>query len=143
MAVLRNVLAHNGGAEQRIVNHLARLVRPGGHVYLLDVDAAFVGMVPSHPDIEDLFDRYHCWHTSRGNDLRVGRSLRRLGQVADLTVELFRGWFEIADLPVGMRGPAWAARRMLVADGLANGADLARWSSAFEEIDTWSNGRRG
>ena len=29
-AVLRHVLAHNGGAEQRIVDHLATLVRPGG-----------------------------------------------------------------------------------------------------------------
>ena len=39
VAVLRHVLAHNGGGEQAIVDHLARLVRPGGHVYLLDVDA--------------------------------------------------------------------------------------------------------
>lgn len=38
VAVLRHVLAHNGGTEQAIVDHLAALVRPGGAVYLVDVD---------------------------------------------------------------------------------------------------------
>ncbi len=30
VVMMRHVLAHNGGAEQRIVDHLATLVRPGG-----------------------------------------------------------------------------------------------------------------
>lgn len=38
MAMLRHVLAHNGGQEQAIVGHLATLIRPGGSVYLADGD---------------------------------------------------------------------------------------------------------
>src|SRR4051812_9721803 len=34
MAMMRHVLAHNGGHEQSIVDHLATLPRPGGTVYL-------------------------------------------------------------------------------------------------------------
>jgi 2-polyprenyl-3-methyl-5-hydroxy-6-metoxy-1,4-benzoquinol methylase len=30
VALMRHVLAHNGGQEQAIVDHLASLVRPGG-----------------------------------------------------------------------------------------------------------------
>ncbi|HET9254145.1 MAG TPA: hypothetical protein VFO16_02955 [Pseudonocardiaceae bacterium] len=33
--------------------------------------------------------------------LRVGRRLAHLGRSAGLTVEAFRGWFEIMDLPPG------------------------------------------
>lgn len=46
VAMLRYVLAHNGGREQAIVDHLAGLVRPGGCVYLVDVDYT---AVRTHP----------------------------------------------------------------------------------------------
>ena len=36
VVMMRHVLAHNGGTEQRIVDHLATLVRPGGALYLVD-----------------------------------------------------------------------------------------------------------
>jgi len=36
--MLRHVLAHNGGAEDAIVAHLATLPRPGGCLYLVDAD---------------------------------------------------------------------------------------------------------
>jgi ubiquinone/menaquinone biosynthesis C-methylase UbiE len=38
VAMLRHVLAHNGGAEDAIVAHLATLPRPGGCLYLVDAD---------------------------------------------------------------------------------------------------------
>ncbi|HEY3894449.1 MAG TPA: methyltransferase domain-containing protein [Pseudonocardiaceae bacterium] len=136
--MLRHVLAHNGGAEQRIVDHLARLVRPGGRVYLVDMDLPSIGVFPSLPDVEQLMHRYLQWHAERGNDVRIGRRLAELGRAAGLAVEEFRGWFEIIKVPPGMRGPAWAARESLVADGLATDEDLARWTAAFDEIDSWT-----
>ncbi|GAA4904738.1 methyltransferase family protein [Actinomycetospora succinea] len=139
VAMMRHVLAHNGGAEQRIVEHLAALVRPGGHVYLLDVDALAAGIVPAPPEIDDMAARYVRWHTDRGNDVRVGRRLAALARGAGLEVEAFRGWFEIAPLPVGMRGPAWAARDTLVAAGLADAGDVARWGAAADAMDTWTD----
>ncbi|GLZ45569.1 hypothetical protein Acsp06_17540 [Actinomycetospora sp. NBRC 106375] len=135
VAVLRHVLAHNGGAEQRIVSHLASLVRPGGHVYLLDVDASAAGIDPSSPDIEDMTERYARWHAERGNDVRVGRRLATLARSAGLEVDAFRGWFDIQPLPVGVRGPAWAARDAMVASGIADAGDVARWGAAAAAMD--------
>jgi len=138
VAMLRHVLAHNGGAEQRIVDHLATLVRPGGHVYLLDVDATAAGISPAPAEIDDLTARYERWHTDRGNDVRIGRRLASLARGAGLEVEAFRGWFDIQPLPVGLRGPAWAARDTLVAAGLADAGDVARWGAAADAMDTWT-----
>ncbi|MEJ2861321.1 methyltransferase domain-containing protein [Actinomycetospora flava] len=138
VAVMRHVLAHNGGAEQRIVDHLATLVRPGGHVYLVDVDAVAAGITPALPEIAEMTARYARWHADRGNDVRVGRRLAALARGAGLVVEAFRGWFEIQPLPVGMRGPAWAARDTLVAAGLADAGEVARWGAAADAMDAWT-----
>jgi 2-polyprenyl-3-methyl-5-hydroxy-6-metoxy-1,4-benzoquinol methylase len=40
VVMLRHVLAHNGGREDRIITHLATLLCPGGCLYLVDADAA-------------------------------------------------------------------------------------------------------
>jgi len=58
LAMMRHVLAHNGGDEQAIVDHLASLVRPGGAVYLVDVDLTGMRMLDGDPDLDDLDDRY-------------------------------------------------------------------------------------
>jgi SAM-dependent methyltransferase len=133
--VLRHVLAHNGGVEQRIVDHLAGLVRPGGHVYLLDVDLDTATTSLFAPEVGDLHARYVRWHDRRGNDPRVGRRLPDLATAAGLAVVAQRRWTVRGELTPGMRGPAWAAREELVRDGLATPADLARWDAAFTAVD--------
>jgi SAM-dependent methyltransferase len=135
VAVLRHVLAHNGGAEQRIVDHLASLVRPGGHVYLLDVDMTTGTAERGLPGAPDLHLRYLRWHEHQGNDPRVGRRLADLGRAAGLVVEEHRGWTVRGAVPRGMRGPAWAARDELVRAGFADAADVARWDAAFTALD--------
>lgn len=139
VVVLRHVLAHNGGAEQRIVDHLAGLVRPGGHVLLVDVDLTAATADPPLPAaLEDLMRRYQRWHTDRGNDLAVGRRLDQLARAAGLAVEEFRDLSVAVEVGTGMRGPAWAARQELVRAELASTADVARWAAAFDEIDSWT-----
>ena len=133
--VLRHVLAHNGPTAQGIVAHAAALVRPGGHVYLLDIDLTTIRLTPSLPEADELGDRYHRWHERQGNDLRIGRRLPDLARAAGLTVEQNRNWTTGGPLPPGMRGPAWAARDELVRAGLADAADLARWEAAFARLD--------
>src|SRR5919202_2769844 len=91
-AVLRHVLAHNGGAEQRIVDHLATLVRPGGHVYLLDVDLTTGTIGDGTPEVAELHARYVQWHVRQGNDPRVGRRLAELGRAAGLEAVEHRRW---------------------------------------------------
>jgi SAM-dependent methyltransferase len=134
-AVLRHVLAHNGGAEQRIVDHLATLVRPGGHVYLLDVDLTTLSLAPPVPEAVELHARYLRWHERQGNDARIGCRLPALAGAAGLTVVEYRGRTVGGAAPRGMRGPAWAARDELVRSGLATTADVARWDAAFAALD--------
>jgi hypothetical protein len=135
VVVIRHVLAHNGGREEAIVAHAATLVRPGGYVYLADVDFSGTRMRPSDPDLEDLAARYQRWHDQRGNDLSVGLRLAELLGAAGLEDIDHHGRYQIVVVSPGMRSPSWAARDALVADGLATPDDVARWSSAFEGVD--------
>jgi SAM-dependent methyltransferase len=134
-AVLRHVLAHNGPAAQRIVDHLATLVRPGGHVYLVDVDLTAATITPTPPETVDLHERYVRWHERQGNDPRIGLRLPDLARAAGLDLVEYRGWTAGGPLPPGMRGAAWAARDELARAGLAEPADVARWDAAFAALD--------
>jgi ubiquinone/menaquinone biosynthesis C-methylase UbiE len=135
VVMLRHVLAHNGGREQRIVNHLASLARPGGSVYLVDVDLAAMRVVPVPADLDDLLDKYVAFHRRRGNDPSVGCQLTRLARAAGLTVDAYRGWFDIREARAGVRPAPWAARDAMVAAGVATEEDVRRWGAALERID--------
>lgn len=136
--VLRHVLAHNGGAEQAIVSHLATLVRPGGRVYLVDVDLTSADRTQARPVAGDLHERYLRWHERQGNDPRIGRRLPALARSAGLTVLADRRWTVRSPVQRGMRGPAWAARDELVRAGLATATDVRRWDAEFARLDAAS-----
>jgi SAM-dependent methyltransferase len=136
VVMLRLVLAHNGGREQTIVSHLAGLVRPGGCVYLVDVDGTAMRMRPLDQDLEDLNDRYGELHRRRGNDISVGLRLEELLRAAGLDLVDFTGRYMITRPDPGVRGPAWAAREAIVEAGLAKPLDADRWSAAFERADS-------
>jgi len=112
VAMLRHVLAHNGGREQAIVDHLATLVRPGGSVYLVDVDATAMRMHP--PDaagsVVELVDCYERLHAGLGNDLSVGLRLGELLDTAGLEQVDHQGHYQIVRAQPGLRPPPWAAR---------------------------------
>lgn len=135
VAMIRHVLAHNGGRESAIVAHAASLVRPGGCVYLIDVDGTGVRSRPTDPDLDDLNDRYWEWHGRQGNDRSVGLRLAELLAGAGLEVEEFSGRYDILRPPPGARTPGWAARDALVASGVATEDDVARWEAAFVRSD--------
>ncbi|HEY7046517.1 MAG TPA: methyltransferase domain-containing protein [Jatrophihabitantaceae bacterium] len=135
VVMLRHVLAHNGGAEDTIVGHLATLLRPGGCLYLVDVDVTAGRFLPEDADVVDLFDRYAGFHTSLGNDMRAGLRLGERLARAGLDVIEFSGRYAITPVPPGMRGPAWAAREALLTAGFATVDDLARWDAAYARLD--------
>ena len=135
VAMIRHVLAHNGGREAAIVAHAAKLVRPGGSVYLIDVDGTAVRSRPSDPELDDLNERYWEWHRRQGNDVSVGLRLDELLAGAGLDVVEFSGWYDVIAAPPGARTPGWAAREALVASGLATPADVTRWEVAFSRAD--------
>ncbi|RZI80034.1 MAG: methyltransferase domain-containing protein, partial [Microbacterium sp.] len=135
LAMMRHVLAHNGGSEQAIVDHLASLVRPGGAVYLVDVDLTGIRILDSDPDLDDLTERYAGFHAARGNDPTVGLRLSSLLTAAGLETVDFTGHYSIIEMPPGVRPPVWAARDTMVAEGAATPADVERWGAAFDRID--------
>jgi len=75
VVMIRHVLANNGGREVAITAHAAALVRPGGHVHLVDIDATGIRNRPTDADIEDLNSRYWQWHRQCGKDISVGQRL--------------------------------------------------------------------
>lgn len=135
VVMIRHVLAHNGGLEEAVVAHAATLVRPGGCVYLADIEAAGLRMRPPDSDVEDLTARYGQWHAQQGNDLSVGLRLDELLASADLETVDYQGRYQIVAVPPGFRPPAWAARDALMVAGLATADDVQRWSEAFDRID--------
>jgi hypothetical protein len=133
--MMRHVLAHNGGDEQAIVEHLASLARSGGAVYLVDVDLTGLRILDSDPELADLTERYADFHAARGNDPMVGLRLGKLLSSAGLTVEHFSGSYAIIEMPPGIRPPLWAAREAMLAQGAATAADIERWGAAFDRMD--------
>jgi SAM-dependent methyltransferase len=133
--ICRNVLAHNGGHEEAIVEHLAALARPGGAVLLVDVDGVSSRVFPDDPDLADLMERYQEFHRALGNDLTIGIKLAWLLERAGLTLTAFRPNALLMRMPPTLRPPSWAARDAMVAAGFADAADLARWERAFERVD--------
>ncbi|TQE29005.1 class I SAM-dependent methyltransferase [Streptomyces ipomoeae] len=136
LVMLRHVLAHNGGREQAIVDHLAQLARPGGGtVYLVDIDAGSFRLRGGPAEYDEMDDRYRELHRRRGNDLTVGIRLDELLTAAGLEVIAFEGYVNVLTPPPGMRGPAWAARDVLLAEGLATPDDITRWDDAFRQTE--------
>jgi SAM-dependent methyltransferase len=133
--MLRHVLAHNGGAEDAIVAHLASLVRPGGCVYLVDADGTAMRILPDHADLADLAERYQAFRAARGDDNRAGLRLADRLARAGLEVVEFRGRYVIGSPPPGVRPPGWAARDAMLAAGVVTEADVRRWDRAFREVE--------
>ncbi|MFC4463024.1 class I SAM-dependent methyltransferase [Streptomyces xiangluensis] len=136
LVMLRHVLAHNGGREQAIVDHLATLARPGGGaVYLDDIDAGSFRLRGAPAAYEEMDERYRELHRRRGNDLTIGTRLDELLTAAGLELVAFEGHINVITPPPGMRGPAWAARDAMIAEGLITPEDIARWDDAFRRAE--------
>ena len=136
VVMLRHVLAHNGGREGVIVEHLSTLLRPGGCLYLLDIDGTAVRIMPDDdPDLADLRQRYLTFQSRRGNDVRAGLRLADLLGLAGLEVLTFQGRYMINSAPPGFRPPSWAGRDAMVRGGVATAEDVTRWAQALERLD--------
>lgn len=133
---IRHVLAHNGGGEEAILAHAASLVRPGGHVYLADIDATGIRNRPTDRDLEDLSGRYWKWHQQKGNDISVGLRLTELSEAAGVETVDYQARYQITAMPPGFRPPSWGGREALQEAGMARAEDLRRWAAAFDRADT-------
>lgn len=134
-AMIRHVLAHNGGTAQQIVNHLASLLRPGGCALLVDVDMSALRLRPSDGAIQELLEAYRQFQQARGAALELGLHLDELLQGAGLDVLSYLGLTDVLPLPPGARGPAWAAREAMVEAEAVTEEQVAAWGRRFEEVE--------
>jgi len=133
--VMRHVLTHTGEAAERIVAHLATLLAPGGHVYLVDTDLDAPRSSPPDPDIQHQFERYAEFHRSLGNDVRMGPRLGALVRAAGLEVAEHRGYFQrVPAMLVADGGPLVSAQDAMIASGILEQGETAAWESARQRF---------
>jgi SAM-dependent methyltransferase len=132
-AMVRHVLAHNGRTAQEIVAHLGRVVRPGGCVLLVDVDMTQMRLRPEDPAFSEPLARYADFQVQRGGAVQVGLHLDELLEGAGLEVLAYQGVTDVVSVPVGVRGPAWAARDAMVAAGIMTAAEVEAWGAKLDE----------
>jgi ubiquinone/menaquinone biosynthesis C-methylase UbiE len=137
VANIRHVLAHNTPeACAAIVRHARDLLRPGGHLYLVDSDgSAFRSERPMDPDLQDLMDHYWQMLADKGCERLAGPSLGAYAEDAGLEVVARHPRIDAIPLMPGLRPPAWAARQAMLDSGHCTTDDIARWEAAFERND--------
>jgi len=135
VVMVRHVLFHAGEGARDVVHHCASLLRPGGHLYIVDTDAtcARVGMVDPDPDALELFDRYWQFQRDRGCAVEIGPVLGPMLMDAGLEITDRAAWFNVipAEL-MALGGPMMAAIPAMRAAGLASEADEERWRAGVQ-----------
>jgi SAM-dependent methyltransferase len=131
VAIIRNVLLHNGPSAHAILREVRRLLRPGGH--LLCVEADVTGLVfPEGANAEaELERRWAEMMAALGNDPALGSGQRLASQIAAVGFIIDAEQHRVDDLAVE-RSPAWTARQMMLTTGHATSADIAAWETAID-----------
>ena len=133
--VMRHVLTHTGEAAPRIVAHLATLLAPGGHLYLVDVDLDASRSTPHDTDFSEQFARYADFHRSLGNDPRLGTQLGAMLRVAGLEVAEHRGEFtRVPAMLVADGGPLLSAQDAMIAAGILSTEEAVAWEAARQRF---------
>lgn len=135
--MMRHVLFHVGSAAPDVVRHCAALLKPGGHLYLVDTDAE--AMRPSIPDPDpdalDLQRRYREFQRSRGCNISIGPQLGSLLLDAGLEITERSAWYNVVPGHiVATGGPLVAAIPAMIAAGAATEADATRWRAAVARV---------
>lgn len=133
--VMRHVLTHTGDAAQGIVAHLATLLAPGGHLYLVDVDLEAFRAIPPDPELSEQFNRYAEFHRSLGNDVRIGPRLGSMLRAAGLEVAEHRGEFQrVPAALLAGGGPIVSAQDAMIASGIVTPDETVAWESARQRF---------
>lgn len=133
--MMRHVLTHTGSAADGIVAHLATLLAPGGHLYLVDVDLDAFRSTPRDRALEQQFAAYAEFHRSLGNDTRMGTRMGSMMRAAGLEVVEHRGFFQhVPGVMVATGGPLASAKDAMIAAGIMTAEDADRWEKERQEF---------
>lgn len=135
VVMIRHVLFHVGRAAGAVLRHAASLLRPGGHLYVVDSDVTGVRRSVEDEDLAEQSDRYSAFQRSRGNSVDLGTHLGPLVAGAGLEVIEHEGWFTaIPARFLTLGGPVVAARRDMLAAGVISEADARRYDEAAARV---------
>jgi SAM-dependent methyltransferase len=125
---MRNVLIHNGPNVDSILAHARALLKPGGHLLAMEIDATATEMPPTASDEYEMEMRWVDWASSVGNDPAFGRVLAKTVERAGFTIRDTQS--RVDQLSVE-RSPVWTARGALLEGGFATELDIDRWGRAI------------
>ncbi len=135
--MIRHVLFHLGSNAPAALRHCASLLRPDGHMYLVDVDLRERGLLTSgvDADVEELSERYLKFQEDRGCDVTIGSRLDQLLEDAGLEVIEKE---TLSTVVPGERlvsgGPMGAAIPVMIDAGVATAADEERWRAGLSRF---------
>ncbi len=133
--MVRHVLTHTGAAADRIVAHLATLLAPGGHLYLVDVDLDAIRCSPPDPRMQEQFDRYAAFHRALGNDARIGTRLGSMMRAVGLEIVENRGlWRRVPAALLATGGPLVSAQDEMIAAGVLSVDEVEPWQEARQRF---------
>jgi SAM-dependent methyltransferase len=142
--LLRYVVQHVP-APQAVLAEALRVLRPGGLLAVVEVDAALWGLAePLYPDTAMVHTKIATAQASRGGDRLIGRRLTRLLRDAgfrDVVMRLFATTSD--DRPMSDFAPHLGPERLvpLLADGVLTLRDFTlvaeRWRRFCSSPDSW------
>jgi SAM-dependent methyltransferase len=133
--MIRHVLFHVGPQVRDVVAHAAALVRPGGHVYLVDTDLAAARLEPDELGAFEIFRRYDTFQRARGNDPGIGPRLHVLLAGAGLVVTAVDASYAVVPSQVlagSDGGAATAAQQAMMAAGALTAEEVHHFAQARE-----------
>jgi SAM-dependent methyltransferase len=133
--MVRHVLFHVGAQAQDLVAHAAALIRPGGHVYLVDTDLGASRLEPDEPGAYEIFRRYADFQRARGNNPAIGPRLHVLLAGAGLDVTAVDASYTVIPatvLAASGGGAAAAAQHTMMAAGALTEAEVQHFAQARE-----------
>jgi len=137
VVMIRHVLFHAGAGAPDILRHCATLLRPGGHLYVVDTDATAsrLGIPDPDPDAFELWNLYWQFQADRGCNITIGPLLGPMLVDAGLEIADRAGWYNVVPGEVLMLGgPIVAAIPALRAAGRATDDDEARWRAGIQRV---------
>lgn len=140
VVMIRHVLFHVGDAVHAVLEHAVTLLRPGGHLYTVDVDLTASRLSVADADFDERAERYLDFQRNRGNNVSIGPKLGPL--LAGVGLELLEHEGLIQKVPgalLAMGGPMLAARHEMLAAGTITEDDARRYDAAAQRVATTPN----
>jgi ubiquinone/menaquinone biosynthesis C-methylase UbiE len=137
VVMLRHVLFHVATRAGAILTHLSSLLKPGGHLYVVDTDATAARLSFEDHDFAEQGTRYLEFQRDRGNNVAIGPLLGEL--IVGARLELIEHDAVYQKVPghlLALGGPMAAAEQEMLTAGVISADDARRFAAARERVAT-------